>query len=943
MAARAWDFDRTMTLTCTINSRDTIDLEVTRQWSKGAELIAYKGHLDKPSKYSEILSTRNKFSLLIKNLTVSDVTSIYQCQYSFETCTKGLNIDTENFEYPPSDKTTQVLYNYTTEGNPFIQLHFTKVFPLPNCTVKIQNKQFNFQVNSVNNHTIYLEVKLIYTFESEIVCDLEPNVVCHLIGDYPIHIEKFKPCKKKNVNLVVVLVPLFSICLLISLVVCVVICIRRRIHSKKTPEREYQEVNQNSQNNNKMVHGRYLNDRLGCFICIVAIVQDIGAQNIVYFEKGESVVIACNVSPTSWCIWDGPGVNGSEFTTYSDMTTIDQRLPNAHRLTIIGNISVGEYNLHISNVSSEDEGYYRCSCMDMDIHERPMEATVSLKMKVPPSNLTVNGENTGVIHGKEGHQLDLNCSVEMGKPEESILWYNSSLLLGKGGPRTFTWSIVPQRYDHERTFTCIVNSSALRVPLNKSIMLDIKFKPYTTISVKPTKLSRIEGSNGMICCEVQSNPPVLFTWLLKNNGKLEIGNSINNCFVFPSFNRNDSGHYTCLAGNNIGRSNSSNELNILYPARVTVNYSLRPDYIDFTCNVAGEPNNYSFLPWIHESEFHKKIRLFNGTRLGTLPVQRTNNISKQYEDSGYYICRVSNGIPDMNGKKVQKGMTFVTFEGPPTFLLGNTKVQYGAFDNTASLWVQVYSNIELLSCTIRRSDRQNNETSYTEETRVIGYVVFHGVKVMVLGSKLLFDVYINRNDDFTNYTVKVCNKKGCIYMTLELRANNNNTKSMSFVNSSWQILGSLFGGSLFISLFWNIYCFLKRKKNSGIHTIVPLEVQYDEIGDINFTSANIQVLQNNARESISSVNLQGLERTSNICSSLDKSSSSDSSEHSQSISLLNEDGYEHPYQTIDLGNIEMHPYTTVWSNLYQNTTIFPNQIMTNYDKERNPWLIIYKK
>lgn len=87
-----------ITLTCKINSVDTIDLAVTRQWSKGTELIAYNGHLDKPSKYSEILTKKNEFSLLIKNLTVSDVTSIYQCQYSFETCTKGLAINTANFE-----------------------------------------------------------------------------------------------------------------------------------------------------------------------------------------------------------------------------------------------------------------------------------------------------------------------------------------------------------------------------------------------------------------------------------------------------------------------------------------------------------------------------------------------------------------------------------------------------------------------------------------------------------------------------------------------------------------------------------------------------------------------------------------------------------------------------------------------------------------------------
>ncbi|CAC5383246.1 unnamed protein product [Mytilus coruscus] len=156
-------------------------------------------------------------------------------------------------------------------------------------------------------------------------------------------------------------------------------------------------------------------------------------------------------------------------------------------------------------------------------------------------------------------------------------------------------------------------------------------------------------------------------------------------------------------------------------------------------------------------------------------------------------------------------------------------------------------------------------------------------------------------------------------------------------------MGSLFGGSLFFSICWNIYCFLRRKKKSGIDTNIPLEVQYDEIGNINFTSANIQVLQNNTQESVSNVDLPGLEGINNTFSSLEKSNSSDSSVQSQSISLLSEDGYEHPYQTIHPGNIVMHLYSTVWSNLYQNTTVFPNQKMNKYAKERDPWVIIYKK
>lgn len=98
---------------------------------------------------------------------------------------------------------------------------------------------------------------------------------------------------------------------------------------------------------------------------------------------------------------------------------------------------------------------------------------------------------------------------------------------------------------------------------------------------------------------------------------------------------------------------------IVDPPKVTVSYILRPDYIDFICNAAGEPSNYTFLQWVHESEFHKQIRLVNGTRSGKLYVERTNSS----ENTGYYICRVSNGIPDMKGNTIQEAKIFFVSEG----------------------------------------------------------------------------------------------------------------------------------------------------------------------------------------------------------------------------------------------------------------------------------------
>lgn len=87
-------------------------------------------------------------------------------------------------------------------------------------------------------------------------------------------------------------------------------------------------------------------------------------------------------------------------------------------------------------------------------------------------------------------------------------------------------------------------------------------KPFITIPVKSNK-SYIEGTHGVICCNVESNPPVFLTTWLKNNGKLQELRSNNNCLRFTAFQPNHAGNYTCLAENTLGKSNSSYELNIL--------------------------------------------------------------------------------------------------------------------------------------------------------------------------------------------------------------------------------------------------------------------------------------------------------------------------------------------------------------------------------------------
>ncbi|CAG2197246.1 unnamed protein product [Mytilus edulis] len=419
-----------------------------------------------------------------------------------------------------------------------------------------------------------------------------------------------------------------------------------------------------------MVHGRYLVDMLRCFICLVALFEDhIGAQqNNVYFEKGESVILFCKVNATSWCTWDGPGVNGGEFSTFSDRMVIDQSLPNANRLMIIGNISLGEYNLQISNASNEDEGAYRCSIVD----GAARQTHVFLQMKEQPSNISVNGANKGVRHGIEGRPLVLNCSVTSGIPDESILWYNGSVLLDIGGPGIFSMTIVPQRYDHDRIYTCIVNSSALRVPLKTSIMLDIKYKPVLTLnSDKPLRrLSNTdqieihidEGHNLTISCSVDSNPPVLKVNFYRNLHQVKNVKSAHT-LEFIGIKREDKGLYECRAKNEVDETYENVTVIVEYPPSIVIT-----KYFENTglqCSPEGKPQNYTFHPWLHHSELGDFIRQLDNNEIVRFKEVGIN--TQNYKWNGIYTCRAENGIKDVNGTLIQSGQVLVKQAGQNEF------------------------------------------------------------------------------------------------------------------------------------------------------------------------------------------------------------------------------------------------------------------------------------
>lgn len=80
------------------------------------------------------------------------------------------------------------------------------------------------------------------------------------------------------------------------------------------------------------------------------------------------------------------------------------------------------------------------------------------------------------------------------------------------------------------------------------------------------------------------------------------------------------------------------------------------------CVSKGEPHSYKYYPWEHRSIFNEHIRYLEATDEGILRLTFTN-ISNRYQDTGLYICNVSNGVPDYNGNVFQKGRAYIELKG----------------------------------------------------------------------------------------------------------------------------------------------------------------------------------------------------------------------------------------------------------------------------------------
>ncbi|XP_071955575.1 uncharacterized protein [Antedon mediterranea] len=220
--------------------------------------------------------------------------------------------------------------------------------------------------------------------------------------------------------------------------------------------------------------------------------------------KGEDVLLSCSVTGVSdrgTIFWQR--VNTGRYISMDyvvdpyDMFGDDMK----DRYRIIGEPSVGEYSLYITNVKRSDIGRYACLYNEPSgLKTISRHATLSVLVPPGPQYPRCRVEPEGAVVGAA---VDLICDSEGGLPPATLTWFRGNEILdgnyGKSGAMTENrYRKVLQATDRGVEFVCeasgIAIGNTLRTCSLTPLGLDI------SVQIKPQIKVANEGSRATFTC-----------------------------------------------------------------------------------------------------------------------------------------------------------------------------------------------------------------------------------------------------------------------------------------------------------------------------------------------------------------------------------------------------------------------------------------------------------
>ena len=125
-----------------------------------------------------------------------------------------------------------------------------------------------------------------------------------------------------------------------------------------------------------------------------------------------------------------------------------------------------------------------------------------------PTNIAVQTETEeGITQATAGYPVTINCSVNSGMPNETMIWKYNNTVVVVGGPAFISYTFTPARKDHLQNLTCSASNNNFSQAITKTIQLNVHCKfsyihmlnfsaSYLFCSFK--KMKSLKISNGVI-------------------------------------------------------------------------------------------------------------------------------------------------------------------------------------------------------------------------------------------------------------------------------------------------------------------------------------------------------------------------------------------------------------------------------------------------------------
>ncbi|CAF1280563.1 unnamed protein product [Rotaria sordida] len=295
--------------------------------------------------------------------------------------------------------------------------------------------------------------------------------------------------------------------------------------------------------------------------------------------------------------------------------------------------------LELYHVKRHDSTTYICQTFETQTILCQYNLVVLIKPESP--TLTINEENI-----QEYQTVKLTCSSLNGNPPPQYTWYRNGTLLTSLNQQVsmmdnssiYTFNV--SRFDNQVKYECQISNQALINPLRVEQYLHVKYRPYVEILAQPSlfitneKLIGIESNEQRLTCLIDANPTVTSVYWTINSTNI-ISREIN--VYLSRLTSEQSGVYTCVVENAIGKVNQSIYLDVQYAPRVYAIESRvivnRSNSAILRCYVDSNPLPYQII-W-----FKNGYEIFRQNQLSDLRIDHVER-----NDSGLYTCIIYNRL-----------------------------------------------------------------------------------------------------------------------------------------------------------------------------------------------------------------------------------------------------------------------------------------------------------